>query len=220
MMQTLPFVGPRQINGTATFFRYESGSAGGADESIRVRADGADLGVYWPGDSVELPDPRSTWEIMPTTPSAVGVVRLGVGRVQSARLSGSVRVIDEITDQVTLVRANSPTAVVGFGAVQVMPPALNVRGLILRHFEIIAAAGAGGDIGARLVAAKSTPTGFGAPVQQWPIAAANAQTTTQVREANSFCNKFLPPGWGLFHVFNINTAPATASFYQLAYELL
>lgn len=100
MLQTLNFKGPRQINGSGTFFRYESGSAGGADESIRVRADGQDLGIYWPGDSIELPDERKTWDIIPTTPTTVGVVRVGVGRVQSARLVGNVRVIDGERDKV------------------------------------------------------------------------------------------------------------------------
>lgn len=100
MLQTLNFNGPRQINAQATFFRYESGSAGGADESIRVRADGSDLGLFWPGDSVELKDPAKLWEIVPATTSCAGVVRVGMGRVQSARLVGTVRVIDGERDKV------------------------------------------------------------------------------------------------------------------------
>lgn len=94
MLQTLTFNGPRVVNAEASFFRYESGSAGGADEGIKLRADGQDLGVYYPGDSVELPDRRAMWEITPTTAAAAGIVRLGVGRVQSARLVGTVSVID------------------------------------------------------------------------------------------------------------------------------
>lgn len=101
MLQTLNFNGPRQINAQATFFRYESGSAGGADESIRVRADGSDLGLFWPGDAVELNDPAKLWEIVPATPSCVGVVRVGMGRVQSARLVGTVQVIDGERQKVT-----------------------------------------------------------------------------------------------------------------------
>ncbi len=95
MLQTLTFAGPRLINAAASFFRYESGSAGGADESIRVRADGADLGLYFPGDALELPQACSTWEISPTSGACAGIVRLGVGRVQSARLVGVVSVVDK-----------------------------------------------------------------------------------------------------------------------------
>lgn len=100
MLQTIEFQGGRQINAAATYFRYESGSAGGASEQIRVRADGNDIGTYMPGDHVELPFQCSTWEIIPVSPQAVGVVRLGVGRVGSARTSGVVRVIDSERDKV------------------------------------------------------------------------------------------------------------------------
>lgn len=99
MLQTINFQGSRQINTAATFFRYESGSAGGADESIRVRADGADLGLYWPGDAVELPRQCSTWDIEPITPGCTGAVRVGMGRVESARLLGNVRVVDSGVDK-------------------------------------------------------------------------------------------------------------------------
>lgn len=94
MLQTLTFNGQRIINAAASFFRYESGSAGGADESIKLRADGQDLGIYYPGDSVELPDQRGMWEITPASAACAGTVRLGVGRVQSARLVGTVQIID------------------------------------------------------------------------------------------------------------------------------
>jgi hypothetical protein len=95
MLQTLNFgAGGRQINAAATFFRYESGSAGGADESIRIRADGNDLGLYFPGDAIELPIQATTWDITPVNATTAGIVRLGLGRVQSARLVGNVKIID------------------------------------------------------------------------------------------------------------------------------
>ncbi|MBY0235267.1 MAG: hypothetical protein K2W93_09815 [Burkholderiaceae bacterium] len=100
MLQTLNFNGPRQANGKASFFRYESGSAGGADESIRVRADGNDLGLFLPGDYVKLPIEASRWEILPTTPTTSGLIRLGLGEVGSARMVGNVRVIDGERDKV------------------------------------------------------------------------------------------------------------------------
>lgn len=150
----------------------------------------------------------------------VGTIFIGDSTFDDSRISGSVRIVDEITDQIQVVRGNSPTAIVGFGAAVVVAPNLNTRGMILRHFELIGAAGAGGDMGARLVAAKSTPTGFGVPAQQWPIASVVSQTTAQTTSENSFVNKLMPPGWGLYHVFNINTAAAGTNFYQAAFELL
>lgn len=124
MLQTLNFNGPRQINAQATFFRYESGSAGGADESIRVRAGGSDLGLYWPGDSVELPEAVSIIEIVPTTPSCAGVVRVGLGRVQSARLAGTVQVID--TDRATTIADQAINAKISQVAVAGQFPYLQI----------------------------------------------------------------------------------------------
>lgn len=100
MLQTFTFTGTgRQCNALASYFKYESGSAGGADESIRVRADGQDLGEYYPGDSVRLPVNASTWEIAPNNGACTGRVRLGVGEVESSRLVGNVKVIDQGADK-------------------------------------------------------------------------------------------------------------------------
>ena len=95
MLQTLNFVaGGRQIDAKANFFRYETCIASGLDESIRVKADGNDLGVFLPGDSVDLPIFATRWEVVPVTATAVGTVRLGVGKVGSSRLTGVVSITD------------------------------------------------------------------------------------------------------------------------------
>jgi hypothetical protein len=84
----------RIINAKATFFRYEAGSAQGDDVGLKVRAGNDDLGTYYPGDAIELPVPAAQWEILPISDTCSGTIRVGVGRVQSARLSGTVQVID------------------------------------------------------------------------------------------------------------------------------
>lgn len=90
MLQTFEFSGSRMVNTKARFFRYVSGDAGGADARIRLRVNGASIGVYSPGDSVELDDPVSNWSVEPFTPSCAGSVVLGMGRVNSSTFSGSV----------------------------------------------------------------------------------------------------------------------------------
>lgn len=96
MFQTFNFTaGGRQINAKGRFFRYESGSASGSDNTIRLRADGQDLGVFQPGDSIELDEPVLTWEIVPTVQQCIGKVRVGMGRISSTALSGLVYVIDQ-----------------------------------------------------------------------------------------------------------------------------
>lgn len=100
MLQTLNFTaGGRQIDAKANFFRFESCNAVGADESVRVRADGNDLGLFLPGDYVDLPTYATRWEIVPVTVTATGTVRLGVGKVGSSRLTGNVRIIDSASDK-------------------------------------------------------------------------------------------------------------------------
>jgi hypothetical protein len=78
----VPAVG-RQVNAAGTFFRYESAGTEGPDQSMRVRADGNDLGSYLPGDAIELPYQCSTWDIVPAQCSAV--IKVGLGRITTIR---------------------------------------------------------------------------------------------------------------------------------------
>ena len=98
MLQTFNIDGNgRQIDAAARFFRYEAGDAGGAALEIRVTADGQDLGSYLPGDAVRLPPgvPEATrWVFTPASAALAATVRLGRAEVESARLVGSVNVID------------------------------------------------------------------------------------------------------------------------------
>lgn len=86
--------GGRVVNAQASTFRLEAVAAVGGDESVKVRADGQDLGTYLPGDSITLPKPAVMWEITPVTPAATAMVRLGVAGVESSRVYGNVAIID------------------------------------------------------------------------------------------------------------------------------
>lgn len=219
MFQTLNFNGPRQVNIDATFFRYESGTAGGTDEAVRVRAGGQDLGEFYPGDSVELPISAQTWEITPVNPITSGKVRLGMGRVQSARLSGVVRVVDEITDAMTTFTFLPPLAVAAFQVTQVVAPSANARGIILRQAYATAQSGSGGSANASFIAAKSTPVSFSVPAQRYNVTGVsnnNGQLTSFSREMN----KLLPPGWGIYAVSDIAGVPALQCNGGVGYELL
>lgn len=220
MLQTLTFDGARVINAEASFFRYESGSAGGADESIKVRADGQDLGLYFPGDSVELPDRRSMWELVPTTATCRGVVRVGVGRVQSARLSGSVRVIDEFTDSMQVYAFLPGVAVQAFNSTAVVLPATNVRGIMVRWAKANAQPGAAGVAFAQFVAAKSAPTGYTVPLQRYPLINAFSNNSATLVDLTQTYNKFIPPGWGLYASAEVTGAAAASCGGQIGFELL
>lgn len=95
MIQTYTFAGTgRQIDAQGVFFRYEAGSDGSGVTSIRVLADGAILGTFEPGDTIDLPTPAKRWEVYPTSAGCIGSVRVGNARVTSNKLQGVVQVID------------------------------------------------------------------------------------------------------------------------------
>lgn len=94
--------GGRQIDAKGNFFRYEYvTTTGGVDDSIRLKVDGADLGLLWPGDELKFDDGLTgkRWEITPTSGATVGVVRVGLGRVGSSKVAGTVRVLDQGVDK-------------------------------------------------------------------------------------------------------------------------
>lgn len=128
MLQTFNVpAGGRIVNAKASFFRYESANAGGADESLRVRADGNDLGTYLPGDAITLPVDAKNWEITPVTPTATSVVRLGVGGIESSRIFGNVRVIDDgrsrtLSDQAFLAYVSQTAGAAVLPVVQLLNP--------------------------------------------------------------------------------------------------
>ncbi|TBO31327.1 hypothetical protein EYS42_08770 [Aquabacterium lacunae] len=95
MIQTYTFRGQgRQIDAAGVSFRYESGSDGAGETTIELRVDGIPLGTFEPGDQLDLPTPARRWEIVPRSSGCLGSVRIGMGRVTSAKLSGVVQTID------------------------------------------------------------------------------------------------------------------------------
>lgn len=240
MLQTITFNGPRLINAAATFFRYESGTASGADESIRVRADGQDLGLYFPGDSVELPDERSTWEIVPTSPACAGVVRLGVGRVQSARLTGVVSVMDAgkqrtIANQAFMARGTTTVGPATIAAVQLFNPAgSNMRAVVeaismqcsvsstiyaamVNVSRTTLASGVsklGGGVNSVMLSQSASAASFNA------LSVMNKEIVQLICTANVALGwtfkepVVLPPGWGLMVISDATASPTVTAFFE------
>ena len=205
MLQTLPFAaGGRQINAKATFFRYEIGNSAGLDNSIRLRADGNDLGIFWPGDAVELPEPATVWTITPTINSTTGQVRLGVGRVQSARLVGSVYVIDNGAQKVLDGRQN--ISVVSSPAVAGQVSALGMyagtRTTSIRSFAISSTTAGPVAVGF------STSRGTALGTTQFPVSKLNGAAGALHRAAFGTAAGSVPtagemPGWSAFGIISL-----------------
>jgi len=211
MLQTVNFsAGGRQINAKASFFRYESGDAAGLDTSVRVRADGNDLGIFLPGDSIELPEAAALWQVTPVLASTVGSVRLGMGRVSSSRLVGSVNVID---NSALKTRAGnqyiglvSVGAAVGF--VSMIGVWANGKTVAVKSFKISSASAGGVAIGS----ATNRGTGLGVAnglSSKLIGAPGSTHAGCYGTIATSVPTVGESPGWSAFGVMNINANTPT-----------
>lgn len=135
------------------------------------------------------------------------------------RQPGSVRVIDEISDSIEQVAGQTNTAITAFAAQELVAPGVNVNGMLIRFASCSATAGAGGEASVRIVAAKATPTGYSVPTKRYQLVefftAAQAEGANTVRP-----NKRLPPGWGVYVLWEIRTTVAPrAPSYAVQYEV-
>lgn len=95
MIQQYSFDGSgRQIDAQGVFFRYESATDGAGLTDLMVTIDGQNMGVFSPGDSLELPKSARRWEVKPVSPGCVGLVKIGNALIKSQKLQGVVQTID------------------------------------------------------------------------------------------------------------------------------
>jgi hypothetical protein len=241
MLQTIEFRGARQADAKASFFRYETCNAGGASQAIRVRADGNDLGLFLPGDYVNLPVFATRWEVIPATATATGTFRLGVGNVGSSRLTGVVSVVDANRDDVLAGKSFTITSLFGgtaatFAGVGVWNPAGSGRVATVSDLDLSVAASSTLTLGLTNVAPTTLDSGTnnkllgGAAATvnrgyQEYLSATPAGFTrnyvwvgvTAVRK--TFARPFLiPPGFGLI-VINSTAAQSMTVNMELTEEL-
>jgi len=191
--------------------------------SVQVKLDGGDGFSLMEGQGVRLPDGQTFRDINVRNTSGVAqtvLLFVGDARFEDTRITGSVRIIDEVTDRIQFFVSSQSLAIVSFQTAQLIDPTQNVRGCILRSYYLAAAAGAGGGINNRLVAARSVPTSTTQPTQQHSVAANSTASTTQVVRESSFVNKFYPAGWGLWHTWTVGSVAAGTNYAEYAFELL
>ena len=99
----------------------------------------------------------SQFEVYSATAQTVELF-LTATRGGTRRQPGNVRVIDDITDAIQTAAFQGVTDVTAFSVQQLVAPAANVAGMMLRMASAGGAAGAGGSTTARIMACKSTPT--------------------------------------------------------------
>lgn len=241
MLQTYNIpAGGRIVNAKARFFRYESASASGADESMRVRADGNDLGTYLPGDSITLPVDASTWELTPVTPTATALVRVGIAGVQSARLTGVVSSVDAgkmrtVSNTAFMARGTTTVGAATVAAVQLWNPVGSGRRAVVEAISMQCSVAS--TMYAALVNVSRTDLalgvsklGGGAPsVMKSQSGSAgtlaglmylNKELVQLVVTANVAIGwqfrepVVLPPGWGLMLISDTTASPTVTGFFE------
>lgn len=124
-------LGGRVINAAGNFIRYESAGLEGADQRIKIRVDGNDLGEYLPGDAIELPYEGTFWEIVTFQTSAT--LKVGKGRITTVRstIAGSVSIGGPLPARGVSITTTQKTVGVGTGQLVAANP--NRRYLLIQN---------------------------------------------------------------------------------------
>jgi hypothetical protein len=165
-------------------------------------------------------EPFGAFEV--TNPGAVAqVVTLMITdrRGGSRRQPGNVIVVDSIPASVGSYTQASGLAV-GFNAVQILDPALNVRGFVIRSLSGYAQSGAGGAMNMRFVAQATAPTNTAAGAARLWLADVLSSNSVIERFQFPDLKKIIPPGWGIWTVTSVATVAGLQGQHFLSGELL
>lgn len=148
----------------------------------------------------------------------VTVLLMETGRGGSRRQPGNVIVIDAVGSSVQTV-AVQKTAIGAFSATEMINPAANINGTIIRGIALEVQAGAGGTADCAVVCAPTVPilsTGTNM------LSLGRLVDTVAVRQLiNSWdMSKKIPAGWGMWLCTVNATAVAAANAARTSFELL
>lgn len=189
---------------------------------LRVRVDGGDAYTCLEGQGLRMPDGRSFSDVTifnPGSNAQIGYVFIGDAAFEDTRITGNVRIVDEITDALTYLSFAPSFAIKAISYDTLVAAATNVRGIILRGWSTQVTPGAGGNSILSLVAAKSVPVDYTTPAQRYVISGTNLSAGSQTL-SDSKINKLLPPGWGLYVGTATTTTAAVLLNASVNYEVL
>lgn len=147
----------------------------------------------------------------------VTLLIMETGRGGSRRQPGNVRVMDEIGAAVVTVGPPLPMAITAFATTQILAPAANLAGCLIRSASIGVQAGAGGTVNLRLIAAPSAPTLLLGSF--FTLMAIGSNGTNYSETSLWDLKKRIPAGWGLYAGYIISGAVAGNSGVIASYEL-
>lgn len=196
------------IDATAAIDVFLYDSAGGRGDEARNALSGLYLEV-----------PFAAMEIYSATAQTITLL-LTDGRGGSRRQPGIVSVTNKIGAGVTQKEGTGgPLLPTGMLAFEVVAPASNPRGLLVRRAVVNATAGGGGTSEVRLIAAPVVPAST-VPVNAYNMAAAAGAAGVAVSDFHQDQNFQLPPNWGVWCATNHTVVAAAACGYSFTYEAL
>ena len=188
---------------------------------LKIRLDSGDAYSCLEGQGAVLPDGKYFSEVTVSNPGAAaqtGFIFIGDAAFEDTRITGDVRVIDQIASSVITIGAGGITAVTGFVADPILLPANNPRGAIVRGMQVGMQAGAGGTVNGRILTGPSAPVGFSGNQYPFLIMGSNGTIYT---ESNLFdIKKRIPAGWGLWYYYAVTVSAAAINSWSVAYEPL
>ena len=150
-----------------------------------------------------------------------GTFLAGDFEVIDDRISGDVSILDAINATCQIYNP-ALTVALGFTATQVIAPAANVNGIIVRHVSTNVVAGAGGTADLRLYGMPAAPASLvptGVPAIMLGFSNSNAAGAQDVR-ADFSMRRRLPPGWGIYQATSNAVAAPTAGGVNFSAEIL
>lgn len=185
----------------------------GQNGAIASNWKGCQAGVY-------LKDPWSALDVKNSSSftQTIKLMLMDNGEGGSRRQPGNVVIIDNVSANCQHVSGGPLTGLTGITAQQILAPASNVNGCLVRSVIQSVKAGAGGTVSAQVVAAPAAPGSF---------QGANMIVLGYLTDADAVSRSFtdtemrrmIPAGWGLYLVYTVTTAVAGNNSYGVSFEL-
>lgn len=142
------------------------------------------------------------------------------GRGGSRRQPGNVTVIDEITRACKVVTVSGPTTLHAFAATQIVAPASNVAGVMIRSAFVLNKSGNPGAVNARLAAAPAAPVSATAIDPGWEFMLTLSENGVAASSIENDLTKKIPAGWGLWLLSSVTSTAAASNDATVSVELL
>jgi hypothetical protein len=134
-------------------------------------------------------------------------------------VTNALNVNDQISDACRVDVIALPTAIGVNQVTQLLAPAANPRGTLIRHINESISAGAGGTIASFTVAATSAPAAIASIANAVQLMQSTSSSTTATERDVPIMNRRIPATWGVWNVTNVTVVVAGVHTFYWSYEI-